>query len=151
MSKSGESRAVPPGALFVAAGEELLIFPSTAVARKLLEAGEAAEGLYSAAYGPTGEPYRIGFKADRVLVERTAEAVRPDELKALLLRHLEACEDPADATQPFEEIVAIAWSIEEDYRLRCSPSGNRIGSRIPVWGYGAGALTLAALWYFGWR
>lgn len=86
-----------------------------------------------------------------MLIERSGGSNRPDELKALLLRYLEACEDPGDATQPLDELVAIAWSIEDDYRLRCGPSGNRIGSQIPIWGYGAGALALLALWYFGLR
>ena len=155
MSKSDEfsyqSPTVPPGALFVAADDALLVFPSAVVATSSLEATDVVEGLYPAAYGPEGAAYRLRCEGNRVLIEANGEANRPDELKALLLCHLEACEEPADATQSLEEIVALAWSIERDFQVRCGPSGNRIGSRVPVWSYAAGALALGAIWYFGLR
>ena len=87
-----------------------------------------------------------------MLIERTGESNRPDELKALLLRYLEACEDPADATQPLAELVAIAWSIERDFWLRQRVrAGDRFGTRIPIWGFVAFVLVLGAIWYFGFR
>jgi predicted RNase H-like nuclease len=148
---SYESLTVPPGVLFVAAGEPLLVFPSAAAAENSLAAEEVAEWVDSAAYGPNGEPYGIRCDANRVVIERTGEANRPDELKALLLRHLEACEDPADATQPLAEIVAIAWSIERDFRLRCGPLDNRLGRHISMWSVAGIVLALGALWFFAFR
>jgi hypothetical protein len=148
---SYKSAAVPVGAVFVAAGEALLVFPSAAVAESSLPALDVLEGLHPLVFGIGGEPYCIGCEGDRVRVERTGGSSRPDELKPLLLRHLEACEDPADATQSLEEIVAIAWSIERDFQVRCGQSGNRIGLRIPVWSYCAGAIALGAIWHFGFR
>ena len=155
MSKSDDfsyqSPTVPPGAVFVAAGEPLLVFPSAEAAKSSLKAIDVVQGAYPAAYGPKGEPYCISCDAKRVLIERTGEPVRSDELKAVLLRHLEACEDPADATQPLEEIIAIDWSIERNYRLRNKASGERSGTRIPIWGLVALVVLFGAIWYFGFR
>ena len=148
---SFESLAVPAGALFVAADAPLLVFPSVVAAKNTLEAIDVMEGMYPVAYGPNGEPYRISCEGNRVLIERTGESNRPDEFKALLLWHLEACEDPADATQPLDEVVAIVWSIERDFWLRNDPSGDRSGTRIPIWGWVALVVGLGALWYFGFR
>ena len=145
------SPTVPPGAMFVATGQPLLVFPSVAAAQSALAASDVAEWVNPAAYGPNGELHCIRCEANRVLIERSGEPDRPDELKGHLLWYLEECEDPADANQPLAEVVAIAWAIERDFHLRCDPSGNRIGSQIPIWGYGAGALALLALWYFGLR
>jgi hypothetical protein len=148
---SFESVAVPPGAVFVAADARLLVFPSVVAAERALEAIDVVEGVYPAAYGPNGELYRIGCEGNRVLIERTGGSNRPDELKALLLWHLEACEDPADAAQPLAEVVAIAWSIERNFWLRNDPFGDRSGARIPIRAYIAFVLVLGALWYFGFR
>ena len=155
MSKSHdfsyESLAVPPGALFVATGQPVLVFPSVVAAERSLAAIDVVEWVNPTAYGPNGEPYCIRCEANRVLIERTGEPNRPDELKAQLLWYLEECEDPADATQPLEEVVAIAWSIERDFWLRNEPPGDRPGTRIPIWGGVALALMLGALWYFEFR
>ena len=148
---SYESLTVPPGAVFVAARAPLLVFPSVAAAKGSLEAIDVVEGMYPVAYGPNGEPYCISCDGNRVLIERTGESNRPDELKALLLWYLEACEDPADAAQPLDEVVAIAWSIERNFWLRNEPSGDRFGTRIPIWGCVAIVLVLGALWYFEFR
>lgn len=146
-----KSPTVPPGALFVAADEPLLVFPSVAAAESSLEAIDVAAAVDPAAYGPNGEPHRLVCEGNRVRIERTGEPNRPDELKALLLRYLEACEDPADATQPLDELVAIAWSIERNFWLRNRPDGDRFGTRIPIWGCLAFVLVLGAVWYFGFR
>jgi hypothetical protein len=53
------STAVAPGALFVAADEPLLVYPSVGAAERDLEAIDVENGVYTAAYGPNGEPYRI--------------------------------------------------------------------------------------------
>lgn len=148
---SCQSPTVPPGAVFVAAGDALLIFPSVAAAIHSLEAIDVEEGLYPAAYGSNGEPYCLRCEANTVIIERVGESSQPDALKALLLRHLEGCEDPADETQPLAEIVAIAWSIERNFRLRTDPVGERFSTGLLVWGCVAVVLVLGALWYFGLR
>lgn len=50
------SPTVPSGALFVAADEPLLIYPSVAAAESHLEAVDVEDGVYPSAYGPNGEP-----------------------------------------------------------------------------------------------
>ena len=146
-----KSALVPDGAMFVDAGEALLIFPSLAQAAISLDPNDVTEGMHPLAYGPNGEPHFVRCEGGRVVVERTGQPNRPDELKSLLLRHLEACEDPADATQPLEELVAIAWSIERDYRVRCGPDANRFGTRVSVLSITGIALAVGVVWYFGFR
>src|SRR4051812_27052304 len=73
------SATVPPGALFVAADEPLLVFPSVAAAERFLEATDVENGVYPAAYGPNGEPYRVASLGSRVIIERTGEPNRPAE------------------------------------------------------------------------
>ena len=148
---SYESDAVPPGAIFVAMGECALIFPSAAAGQKLLKASDVEDGLCRCAFGPNGEPYRIVCEGNRVLISRTGESSQPDDLRALLLQHLEACEDPADATQPLDEIVAIAWSIERNFCLRNDPYGDRSQPHVLMLGGIVFLLGLGALWYFGLR
>lgn len=84
------STTVPPGALFVAADEPLQIYPSVAAVERHLEAIDVEDGVYPVAYGPNGEPFRIGSEDNRVIIEPTGEPNRPDELRLLLLRYLEA-------------------------------------------------------------
>ena len=57
-----DAATVPPSALFVAADEPLLVFPSVAAAERYLEAIDVENGVYPAAYGPNGELYRINRK-----------------------------------------------------------------------------------------
>jgi hypothetical protein len=142
---------VPPDALFVAAGDALLLFPSVEAAETSLPTLDVQEGSYPRAYGISGEIYRIGCDLNRVRIEPTGEPKRPDELKALLLRHLEDCEDPADAIQPLEEIVALAWAIERDFQVRCGPDANRFATPVSMLSFAGIALALATIWYFGFR
>ena len=94
-----DSATVPPGALFVAADEPLLVYPSMAAAERHLEATDVKNGVYPVAYGPNGEPYRIASEGDCVIIEATGEPSKPDEFRLLLLRYLEATDraraDPA--------------------------------------------------------
>jgi hypothetical protein len=82
------SPTVPERAVFVAADEPLLIYPSGRAAAHDLEAIDVENGVYPAAYGPNGEHYRVGTDGREVVIERSGEPDRPDELKALLLRYL---------------------------------------------------------------
>lgn len=140
------SATVPPGALFVAADEPLLIYPSVAAAQRGLEAIDVRNGVYPAAYGPNGEPYRIDSDGDHVVIEPTGEPERPDELRGLLLRYLEATGRTPDATATFGDLVETAWAIEGDFWREHDPYGDRFGTRMPLWGCIGFAVLAAALY-----
>ncbi len=125
------STTVPEAALFVAADEPLLVFPSAAAAERYLEAIDVADGVYPAAYGPRGEPYRIGSTGSEVVIERTDEPARPDELKALLIRYLEEAEHSRDLDAPLESLVATVWKIESDFWQEHDPYGDRFSKPVP--------------------
>lgn len=98
--------------MFVAADEPLLVFSSATDAQGYLEAIDVEDGVYPAAYGPNGEAYSITAQDGLVLVERTGEPNRPDDLHRLLLNYLEAVgRSPVDAAS-LDEIVATVWSLK---------------------------------------
>lgn len=142
---------VPPGALFVAADEPLLVYPSLAAAESHLEAIDVRNGIYPVAYGPNGESYRIDADGDHVLIEPTGGPDRPDELSGLLLRYLEAIGRTPDATATFGDLVATVWAIERDFWQEHDPYGDRFGKRIPLWGCVGFAVVGAAVSYFVFR
>jgi hypothetical protein len=129
-----ESPTVPVGALFVAADEPLLVFPSATAAERWLEAIDVENGVYPAAYGPNGEPFSIDNERNRVVIEPTGEPNKPDELKALLLRYLEATARPADGSLDLHELVAMVWAIQSEFWQEHDPYSDRFGTRIPIWG-----------------
>jgi hypothetical protein len=135
------SPKVPPGALFVAADEPLLIFPSVAAAESDLEAIDVEDGVYPAAYGPNGEPYRIRSEGNRVIIERTGEPNTPNELRALILRYLEALGRAPEPTATFDDLVAAAWAAESGWQ----------GRGISPWGYIAFLFVVTAALYFVFR
>jgi len=145
------SATVPPGALFVAADEPLLVYPSVAAAERDLEAIDVENGVYPAAYGPNGEPYRIGSEGNRVIIERTGDPNRPDELSVLLKRYLEAIGRAPDATATLDDMVATTWTIESDFWQEHDPYGDRFGTRIPLWGCIAFVIVVAIALYFAFR
>ena len=145
------SPTVPPGALFVAADEPLLIYPSVAAAERHLEAIDVENGVYPAAYGPNGELYRIGSEGIRVIIERTGEPNKPDELSALIRRYLEALGRAPDASATFGELVGMAWATESNFWQEHDPYGDRFGTRIPPWGCIAFLLVVAAALYVAFR
>jgi hypothetical protein len=141
------STTVPTQVVFVAADEPLLIYPSARAAAHDLEAIDVENGVYPTAYGPNGEHYRIGTEGREVVIERTGEANRPEELKALLLRYLRGVDrTPAD-TAPLGELTAEAWRIESDFWQEHDPYGERFGSKIPGWGCLAVVAGVAAVLY----
>jgi hypothetical protein len=77
--------------IIVAADEPALFFTSVRQAETYLEAIDVEDGVYSDAYGPAGEPYKLEAVSGRVRVT-PLEGVepQPDELRALLLRYLAA-------------------------------------------------------------
>ena len=145
------SVTVPPGALFVAADEPLLVYPSAAAAERNLEAIDVEDGVYPAAYGPNGEPYRIGSERNRVIIERTGEPNRPDELRVLLCRYLEAIGRPPDAGATFDDLVAMVWAIESDFWQQHDPLSDRFAPRTSPWGCIAFLVAVAVVLYFVFR
>lgn len=100
---------VPDEAVFVAADEPLLVFPSTGAAEDYLEAIDVEDGVYPAAYGPNGERYWITTDHDRVFILPVGGPPRPDDLKHMLLRYLEV-EGGADAGADLEQLTALVWA-----------------------------------------
>jgi hypothetical protein len=145
------SGTAPPGALFVAADEPLLVYPSVAAAERDLEAIDVENGVYPAAYGPNGEPFRIESQGNRVIIEPTGEPNRPDELGLLLLTYLEVIGRAPDATATFNDLVTTVWGVESDFWQEHDPYGDRFAKRIPTWGCIAFAFVVAAALYFAFR
>jgi hypothetical protein len=145
------SETVPPNALFVAADEPLLVFPSTPAAERYLEATDVENGVYPAAYGPNGEPYRIDSKDGCVIIEPTGEPNRPAELSLLLSKYLEASGRTPVATATFDDLVAMVWTIESDFWREHDPYGDRFSTRIPTRGCVAFVILLAGALYFTFR
>jgi hypothetical protein len=82
--------------LIVAADEPALFFSSVEDAEGYLEAIDVENGVYTAAYGPGGEPYRISIEGDNVVISSTGGPPQPDKLKALLLLYLGDRGSPTD-------------------------------------------------------
>jgi hypothetical protein len=97
------TRQHPSVFLIVAADEPAIFFSSVAVAESYIEAIDVDNGVYPAAYGVTGELYRISVDHGRVLIRRAEEsAPRPDELRRVLLRFLQS----VDASTPSDDDLA---------------------------------------------
>ena len=45
-------------------------------------------GVYSAAFGPAGEPHTISTDGTNVFILQTGDAPQPEALKAVILRYL---------------------------------------------------------------
>ena len=127
------SVAVPSDALFVAADEPLLIYPSVAAAESHLEAIDVQDGTYPAAYGPNGETYRIYADGDHVSIEPTGDPDRPDELDDLLRQYFKAIGRTPHETATFDELVATAWAIKRGFWREHHPYGGRFGTRLLLW------------------
>lgn len=145
------SATVPFGALFVEADEPLMVYPSVAAAEQHLEAVDVENGIYPAAYGPNGEPYRIGVEGNCVIIEPTGDSNEPGNLSLLLLRYLEAKGRIPDATATFDDLVATVWAIESDFWREHDPNGDRFGTRISLWGCTALVALVAVAFYFMFR
>jgi hypothetical protein len=141
------SGTVPEAALFVAADEPLLVFPSAAAAKQFLEVTDVKNGTYPAAYGPRGEPYTVRAIQDQVALEPTGERERPDELRTLLLRYLESSGRQAEPNATLDALVAEVWRIESEFWQEHDPFGDRFGTRMPLWGCLAFLLVLGSALY----
>ena len=143
---SGE--AVPSGVIFVEADDALLMYASADAASRCPHLAKFEDRAALIAYGAAGEPYRVHHTADGLSFERTGQSARADALKELLLRYFDDCEDPADADEPLDELVARAWTIECDYRRRCGSDEEIERRKMPWWGHAVliGVPLLALYW-----
>jgi hypothetical protein len=77
--------------LVVAADEPALFFRSIESAASYLEAIDVANGVYRAAYGPSGECYLLEIVDGKVKIRRdNSQAAKPEELRKLLHKYLAA-------------------------------------------------------------
>jgi len=141
------STTIPETALFVAADEPLLVFPSAVAAEQYLEAFGVEHGTYPGAYGPRGEPYSVRTVRGQVRVEPTGEPERPDKLRTLLVRYLEAIGRETEANATVEALAAQVWRIESEFWQEHDPFGDRFATRIPMWGCLAFLLVLGTALY----
>ena len=122
---------VPQGALFVAADEPLLVFPSIKAAENWVEAIDVENGVYGAAYGSEGEPHHIGTVGNRVVIEPTGEPNRPEDLRALLVKYLQTTGQTFDDRISTAELVQQVWRVESDFWRENDPYGDRFSKPLP--------------------
>ena len=127
--------AVPSTIIFVEAGEALLMYASPDAAAACPHLAKFEDKAALIAYGRRGEPFLARHAGGRLSFGRTEEQARPEALKELLLCYFEACEDPADADEPLDELVERAWTIECDYRRRCGSDEEIERRKMPWWGH----------------
>lgn len=76
--------------LIVAADEPAIFFASLEDAERWMEPIDVAEGVYSAAFGPAGEPHTISTDGTSVYIRQAGDMPQPDALRAVILRYLAA-------------------------------------------------------------
>lgn len=128
-----DSATVPDGALFVSADEPLLVFPSVRAAERWIEPIDVENGVYPAAYGPLGEPYRILSVGKRVIIEPTGEPNRPQDLRVLLLRYLQSIGQTFEDDAQTHELVHQVWRCESEFWQENDPYGERFSKPTPGW------------------
>ena len=138
---------VPPGALFVAADEPMLIFPSVNALERSLEAIDVENRVYPAAYGPHGEKFALTTRDEIVTVTPVRGEVRPEELRALLLHYLEATHRSVEPMIATADLVQAIWSEEAAFWREHDPYGDRFASKLPRWGCSLGLLIVLILGY----
>lgn len=141
------SVAMPSGGIFIPADEPLLVFPSIRAAERYIEVTDIETGVYSVAYGPRAEPYNITHVGKKAVVQSVAGSCRPDDLKPLLIRYLEAIGQNPNLDSSLDQLVKAVWDYERDFWAENDPDGDRFSKRVPVWGCLA-ALALMALAVF---
>lgn len=97
--------------LIVEADEPVVFFASVRDAERWMEPVDVKDGVYSAAFGPAGEPHVISTDGKTVVIRPTGGAPQPEALKTLLLRYFSAT---GQATSDEISLPALL--------TRCSPS-----------------------------
>jgi hypothetical protein len=101
----GDEKPKTPIALIIAADEPALFYASVKDAESDLEAIDVRDGVYTAAFGPNGEPYRIGTEGERVVIRATGEVPQPEKLKALLNFYFESTGRKATEDASLSELL----------------------------------------------
>jgi hypothetical protein len=92
--------------LVIAADEPALFFSSIEAAEQYLEAVDVEAGVYTAAYGRDGSPYRLNVKEGRVaVVPDPGRPPQPDALKALLHTFLAAAGSAARQNETLSALL----------------------------------------------
>ncbi|WP_145199257.1 hypothetical protein [Sphingobium sp. B2] len=88
--------------LFIEADEPLLVFASIEMAEQHLEPLDVESGVYTRAFGPTGELFSIETDGESVTIRNSKQPADPDSLCALLRRSLQQIGElvPMDADLP---------------------------------------------------
>jgi len=92
--------------IIVAADEPALFFSSVRSAEIALEWIDVRNGIYTAIFGRAGEVYEIGEDGGLVRIRLTRAEARPDELKALLLKFLDAAEGTKPDAEDLDQLLA---------------------------------------------
>jgi len=125
---------MPSAGIFVPADEPLLVFPSIRAAERYLEVTDIKAGVYSLAYGPTGEVFSVTCEGKKAAIRPFAGAFRPDELKLALARYLEAVGQNPSMDCSLDQLVREVWDYEREFWAENDPDGDRFSKRLPVWG-----------------
>ncbi|MEH3123496.1 MAG: hypothetical protein PGN16_16255 [Sphingomonas phyllosphaerae] len=130
--------------LFVEADEPLLVFPSVEIAQRYLEASDVRNGVYSRAFGPSGEQFTVTAADDLVVIQSLHAPPDSSGLENLLRRGLAEVGELAPTSATLAELVAAA----EVFWVERDPLGERFSKAIPRWGCFVVAVSLVALWAF---
>jgi hypothetical protein len=92
--------------LIIAADEPALFYNSIQRAESDLEAIDVENGVYTAAYGPNGERYRIESEENlvRILLD-VSEPADPQALRELVMRFLNAVKVPSEQGESLRELL----------------------------------------------
>ena len=93
-------------ALIVAADEPALFFSSIEAAEAWIEPTDVADGVYRAAYGPSGERYEVRTDNGRVVIAPADAHTAPEELRALLHRYFEASGTAVAQTDELDDLLS---------------------------------------------
>jgi hypothetical protein len=102
--KSGRAPRDPK--LIIEADEPALFYSSVSRAETDLEAIDVENGVYTAAFGPHGERFRIESDGKLVIISLDEDSPpEPERLKEVLVRFLNAVHVSVDPTESVEELL----------------------------------------------
>jgi len=133
--------------IFVEADEPLLVFPSVETAERYLEAADVRDGVYSRAFGPSGEQFTVMAAGGRVVIQPLHAPPDPSGLEALLRHGLAEVGELAPTSATLADLVAAAEAFWDER----DPSGGRFSKAIPRLGCLLVAASLLVLRAFLWR
>lgn len=114
--------------LFIEGDEPLLVFSSVEMAEQQLEAIDIRNGVYTRAFGQTGELFSIEAEGESVVIRAIEQPADPDSLCALLRRSLQTVGEPVPPDADLPSLVAATearWTKRQRFvtaiaRLGCT-------------------------------